>query len=56
MACTTWSPNAGWVSVGITTDTPEFAVALDPALVHEMARAISASERADDHRRLRRLE
>ena len=50
--------NAGWVSVGITHDTAEFAVACDPPLARaDGARsAIPRHARADDHRRLRRLQ
>ena len=57
-ACTTSTANAGCVSVGITSDTAEFAVDVDPALAaiawdderYPEARAV------DDHGGLRRLQ
>jgi hypothetical protein len=46
--------NAGWVSVGITSDTAEFAVASIRRWLDEMGR--ERYPHADDHGRLRRLE
>ena len=49
--------NAGFVSVGITSDTAEFAVAVDPLLARTHGTtALSEGARADDHGGLRRLE
>ena len=49
--------NAGFVSVGITSDTAEFAVEAIRSWLERMGRAaLSEGARADDHGRLRRLE
>jgi Rhodopirellula transposase DDE domain len=49
--------NAGFVSVGITSDTAEFAVSVDPLLARTHGTtALSEGTRIDDHGRLRRLE
>jgi hypothetical protein len=49
--------NEGFVSIGITSDTAEFAVQSIPYLARAHgARALSMHERVDDHGGLRRLE
>src|SRR6516164_7335107 len=49
--------NEGWVSVGITSDTAEFAVASIRCWLERMARAaLSRRERANDYGQLRRIQ
>ena len=49
--------NAGWVSLGITSDTAEFAVNAIRTWIERIGRqALSAHARAHHHGRLRRLE
>ena len=48
--------NTGFVSVGITSDTAEFAVDPSHVACAHGPRTLSGHERTDDHGRLRRLE